>query len=453
MTYAALESEFRREHSLPNANRRPDVDGLERFDATSPPCTSSTRTKHVSKNRPKRPSASKFRAGRDLRRAVPPRDDVLREVVRAAVDGRRLDVAVRERRALVAQAAAQAEVADLQAARLHVDEQVRGLEVAVDDARRVDVVDAAERLVEEVELLVAAEGRFGVDDAREVRRRERRHDVEVLEVRGVRRLDDVVEPEHAGVVPVAHEAHLAQDPLRVDGVLEDVRDLLDRDVVGRAEALARLGGRVAGRRDAAVGAGADLLDELVLGVDLPRLARELHRRGPHRVARLGPERAHPGIAGRVVGGAALEGVLREDDLEPRPGAGEHVDLGAPRELDGALGARDARLVEHPAGLAVEVREPGPRAVALPVEREPALLPPHDALLLEPPRLHRLHRLVLWRAPGWRRRRRGVIRVAGGGLGATAREFLGRPRRPVRRPGRTADLVALQPGRDCCSSRR
>ena len=393
------------------------------------------RTQHVSKNRPKRPSASKFRAGRDLRRAVPPRDDVLREVVRAAVDGRRLDVAVRERRALVAQAAAQAEVADLQAARLHVDEQVRGLEVAVDDARRVDVVDAAERLVEEVELLVGAEGRLRVNHAREVRRRERRHDVEVLEVRGVRRLDDVVEPEHAGVVPVAHEAHLPEDPLRVDGVLEDVRDLLDRDVVGRAEALARLGGRVAGRRDAAVGAGADLLDELVLGVDLPRLAGELDRRGPHRVARLAPERAHPGIAGRVVGGAALEGVLREDDLEPRPGAGEHVDLGAPRELDGALGARDARLVEHLAGFrfAVEVREPGPRTVALPVEREPALLPPHDALFLEPPRLHRLHRSVLWWAGGG---------VDDGGLFGSRVRGLGATRVSFGRRAAAADALHL-----------
>lgn len=83
------------------------------------------------------------KAQHDLRRAVPPRGDVLRHealvgraalLLGGAVGG---GVAARE-----------AEVADFELA-VGVDEEVAGLEVAVEDVGGVDVFEAAEGLVDE----------------------------------------------------------------------------------------------------------------------------------------------------------------------------------------------------------------------------------------------------------------------------------------------------------------
>ena len=83
------------------------------------------------------------------------------------------------------------EVADLELA-VAVDEEVTGLEVAVEYARRVYVLEPPEDLVEEVLDVLVTERLHGVDDVMEIALHEIQHDVDVLEGRAVLRgLHDV----------------------------------------------------------------------------------------------------------------------------------------------------------------------------------------------------------------------------------------------------------------------
>ena len=92
-----------------------------------------------------------LRLAEQLRRAVPARDDVLRELARVVVEAPR-----------------EAEVADGEVA-VAVDEQVRRLEVPVEHGRAVDVLEPPQDLVEEVLVVLVRERLAARDDAVEVR--------------------------------------------------------------------------------------------------------------------------------------------------------------------------------------------------------------------------------------------------------------------------------------------
>ena len=135
---------------------------------------------------------------------------------------------------------------------------------------------------EEVLDVVLREHLRAVDDAVEVAVEELRDDVCVHEPRPGR-AHAAVGHEDEVVVPAeeAQQLELAQDALRVRQVAQRLRDLLDRDAAPR-----RL---VDGGRDAAVGAGADVLEARVARVDVEGLrgkggGKKLRGWNPSRIA-------------------------------------------------------------------------------------------------------------------------------------------------------------------------
>mmetsp|Transcript_38820 Transcript_38820/g.124449 ORF Transcript_38820/g.124449 Transcript_38820/m.124449 type:complete len:351 (+) Transcript_38820:695-1747(+) len=196
-------------------------------------------------------------------RAVPPRDDVLRQLARG----------------VVVDAPGQAEVADRQVA-VRVHQQVARLEVPVQHRRRVDVLETAEDLVQKVLVMRVRQGLPRRDDAVEVALHEVRHDVHVREVDRVRRhRDDVLDLDDVLVRPeVTQQLDLAQNPLRVHEVREHVRDLLDRHPLPRHP--------VVRRAHHTVGPPADRTQVRVPDVDVERVTTQGHR------VVLTPERRH-----------------------------------------------------------------------------------------------------------------------------------------------------------------
>mmetsp|Transcript_68291 Transcript_68291/g.213604 ORF Transcript_68291/g.213604 Transcript_68291/m.213604 type:complete len:378 (+) Transcript_68291:256-1389(+) len=203
---------------------------------------------------------------------------------------------VRERGVLlvVPEAACQAEVADLEVAVL-VHQDVRGLQVAVDHVGAVEVEEAAEDLVGEVLMVLVVQHLLGVDDLVEVRLHEVRDDVDVVKIGVVWRVH-VQDANDVVVLEVPQELDLAQDPLAVHEVAEGVRNLLHRQFLTLL--------RVRERADRAIGAGANLLDELQVGRDLELhlpidqqlLPRILTHLGPGGGA-APPESTRPGRSG------------------------------------------------------------------------------------------------------------------------------------------------------------
>mmetsp|Transcript_15914 Transcript_15914/g.62183 ORF Transcript_15914/g.62183 Transcript_15914/m.62183 type:complete len:368 (-) Transcript_15914:146-1249(-) len=228
-----------------------------------------------------RPDVDRRRVGlhaeEDLRRAVPQRHHVVRVGTERHVEG-----------------TCQAKIGDLQGALL-VDQEVRRLEVPVDDAARVAVRQAAKELVH-VGLHQARRHwrSTGVEVALQIKVEELEHQEQPpLDVGNLLQQDDV------GVVTadLLEEGDLAEGS---GG--EAVLVLVDADLLERA-VLARL--RVGGAVYDAVGALSDLREVCVLA-DAPRHARRLrlvahaqrvhirHSRGRARAHRLQQARAHAG---------------------------------------------------------------------------------------------------------------------------------------------------------------
>jgi len=121
--------------------------------------------------------------------------------------------------------AREAEVGDLQQALL-VEQQVRRLEVAVDQPAGVAVEQRLEALVHD-ELLVHRLEDVGADDGVEVGLHVVEDEVDVLVVL---RLQHVLQPDDVLVPRQPLQVHdLAERALRVGGVLEGVEDLLEGD--------------------------------------------------------------------------------------------------------------------------------------------------------------------------------------------------------------------------------
>ncbi|KAM0859882.1 hypothetical protein ACQ4PT_046899 [Festuca glaucescens] len=197
---------------------------------------------------------------------VPPRDDVLRH-----------HVALRR-------GARQAEVADLEVA-VGVEEQVAGLEVPVDHVRRVDVLEPAQQLVQEVLTVLLGEFLVRADDVVEVRVHELQRDVHVVEGLRDRRRDHVPEGDDVFVVEVPEQLDLPERALRIHVVVERVRDLLYGHHLPRLE--------VHHRADDPVCAATDGHDgRLVLGGDLELVPEYVVEEEPAAVRHGRPELGH-----------------------------------------------------------------------------------------------------------------------------------------------------------------
>ena len=159
--------------------------------------------------------------------------------------------------------AGQAKVADLQLA-VGVQQNVARLQVAVEDIRRVDVLEAAQYLVEEVADVVVAE-LLSVEQLRQVGLHQRLDDVDVAHSLDGRRADDVDDVDDVLVAEAGENLDLPQRSLAVRLVLEG-GDLLEGDalVVGA--------GVVRRRDDHAVGALANVHQVAVAGAHLEALA-------------------------------------------------------------------------------------------------------------------------------------------------------------------------------------
>ena len=126
------------------------------------------------------------------------------------------------------------EVADLELA-VAVDEEVARLEVAVEDASRVDVLESPQDLVQEVLGVFIAEGLHGVYDVVKVALHQVQNYVHVLEGRSVfGRLHHVQDGDDVLVAEVAEDLELAVGPLGDGRYLEYLGHLLDGDAEARA---------------------------------------------------------------------------------------------------------------------------------------------------------------------------------------------------------------------------
>ena len=125
------------------------------------------------------------------------------------------------------------EVADLEFA-VAVDQEVARLEVPVEYAGGVDVLQPPEYLVEKILDVLVAEGLHRVDDVVEVALHEVQHDVDVFEGRAILGgLHHVQDRDDVLVTQVPEDLELAVRPLGDGGYLEYLRDLLDGDPEAR----------------------------------------------------------------------------------------------------------------------------------------------------------------------------------------------------------------------------
>jgi len=112
-----------------------------------------------------------------------------------------------------------------------VEEQVGGLEVAVDEFTRVELLEGLEQLIDDL-LLVDVFEDVGADDCVQVSLHLVEHALDVLVVLGA---DDVEQPHNVLVaVQLLQEHDFALGALGVSRVLESVEDFLECDdfVVG-----------------------------------------------------------------------------------------------------------------------------------------------------------------------------------------------------------------------------
>lgn len=132
----------------------------------------------------------------------------------------------------------------------------------------VDVLQAAEELVEEELVVLGREVIVGLDDLVEVGLHELEDDVNVAELAARWREHDMLDLDDVRVAQEAEQLDLAEDAGGVRDVLEDVVDLLDGDVLA--------GEGVEGGGDHAVAALADHLGDLVpAGLAVVREERRL----------------------------------------------------------------------------------------------------------------------------------------------------------------------------------
>lgn len=221
----------------------------------------------------------------DFWRAVPSRGDVLGHELLGA-GSNRISICIKPAR--------EAKVADLQLA-VRVHQQIAGLQIAVEDIRTVDVLEATKRLVDKTLEVRIAQGLSRADDRMQVRLHELLVEVHLVERLRIRNIEVI----QAGDVLVA--AEMTQEPersvwyvldftqcaLRQNALREHIRDALDRDALARCT--------VHGGGHASVRALAKALGDAVRRVYPEDLREDL---GLHPVGRL-RFAAHDGRAAKL----------------------------------------------------------------------------------------------------------------------------------------------------------
>mmetsp|Transcript_116182 Transcript_116182/g.369714 ORF Transcript_116182/g.369714 Transcript_116182/m.369714 type:complete len:210 (-) Transcript_116182:27-656(-) len=158
--------------------------------------------------------------------------------------------------------ASEAEVADLHTTIL-VDQAVRRLQVTVPDARRVEVIEADEQVVEQTRDVQVLQVHLGAAQLLEVRVADLEDDVDLIEILQVARHHDVVQSYDVRVVQLGEDGNLPEDPLGIDEVIQQVLGLLNGDLSLRLMVFC-LG-------HASVGAGAENCPHLVARRHFPGL--------------------------------------------------------------------------------------------------------------------------------------------------------------------------------------
>lgn len=162
------------------------------------------------------------------RRVLPPRENHFRSSIPARCD------VVGERglrgHQRVNIGARQSKVANFEVA-VAVDEQVAGLQVAMEDTARVDVLKASQNLVQEELNVLVAEHLIGFNDLSQVGFHQVRHDVQLIEILQRTWLQNAFDREHVFVVEESHDFQLAQRPQRENLVLESLFDFFDGNQV------------------------------------------------------------------------------------------------------------------------------------------------------------------------------------------------------------------------------
>mmetsp|Transcript_76358 Transcript_76358/g.196628 ORF Transcript_76358/g.196628 Transcript_76358/m.196628 type:complete len:439 (-) Transcript_76358:45-1361(-) len=157
-----------------------------------------------------------------LWRTVPPRDDILREVLVRRVRGLARLTVHRD-------ATAEAEVADLHLAILETDEDVGGLQVAVDHVAAVQGQEAEHHLGAEGAGLAGADAdSLCLEQVLQVAVHQLDREIQVTAA-GLER-QSLVQPQNVRVPEVAHEPDLAQRPAEHKEVVPDVFDALHGDI-------------------------------------------------------------------------------------------------------------------------------------------------------------------------------------------------------------------------------
>ena len=126
--------------------------------------------------------------------------------------------------------AGEAEVADFEVA-VGIEEEVGGLEVAMEHMGGVDILEATKGLVDEVLDVVVGELLGRLDDLVEVSVHELVHEVEVGKGGVGFGTHDVEEADEVLVAEVPQELHLAKGATGVDSIGERCGNLLDGDAV------------------------------------------------------------------------------------------------------------------------------------------------------------------------------------------------------------------------------
>ena len=164
-------------------------------------------------------------------------------------------------------AAGEAKVRELNSA-VAVDENVGGLQISVDDAFAVEIVDAPHELVANVLPLRVLQN-VGFDDCVHVRLLQLESHVQIDVVEAA---DNVQQFNDIHVVEAEEQHRLAIGPLRVGVVGKGIKNLFERDEFARAA--------INGLPHDAIGAAANVPNDFVPPLDV-RIHLQIHRHSSH----------------------------------------------------------------------------------------------------------------------------------------------------------------------------
>ena len=165
-------------------------------------------------------------------------------------------------------ATGQSKITNLQVA-IGIDQQIRGLQVAVQDIARMNVLEAAQDLIDKILNVIHAELLFGINDPVQIGFHEIRDHVHVVVVFHVRNggWHHVLNGHNVFVSKVLQQFDFSQDPLGIDFIVKGSGDHFDGNFgVGRVGGLS-----VLGTNHHTVGAAANDAQKRVASIDRKRV--------------------------------------------------------------------------------------------------------------------------------------------------------------------------------------